>query len=231
MTVGRESMTCRFTSNGNMDCTVVHSVDTWYCSPDGTQPPPVGGSPGGGGQPSSPGPQEIVNAEDFVECFSQIIEYDGTREFGDQGTGQPIHEGIDLFAPSGTPIYSPVSGRVVTIIDGVPRDSNIETTGVETGNQIAIEPDGAIIETGTMGLMVDGAVWSALLGHMDPGFSNPSGLNIQENMCVEKGQLIGFSDNTGYTNIGPHLDITIHQRQTDHIAPQAIDPRLLFVCP
>ncbi len=183
----------------------------------GSQDPGGGGGSGGGTSQST----DAVNADDFVRCLDSVVTYGDTHEFGEPRASGP-HEGLDLMTPSGTPIYSPCDGYIRNISDGVPRDNNVGNGGSIVGNQLTIEPIDAFEKDAAGNPMnaVDGAIIRVILEHLDPGFSNMMGVEVGAR--VSKGQLIAYSDNTGNTNIGPHLHLGLRKSDGSYADPKTI---------
>ena len=111
---------------------------------------------------------------------------DGTRSW---------HNGVDLGAPIGTPIYAPWSGNIIEAW-------NDQKTKNLNGNAIRINHKGF-----APGNVVETAY--AHLDHFAPGISNGA--------FVREGQEIGYVGNTGKST-GPHLHFIIRVNP-----PQVID--------
>lgn len=92
------------------------------------------------------------------------------------------HSGVDFRAAVGTPIYSVADG----IVKGV-GDTDLQCPRASFGKWIFIEHD--------IGL-------STTYGHL-------SSWKVTEGQQVKKGELIGYSGNTGHTT-GPHLHLTVY---------------------
>jgi murein DD-endopeptidase MepM/ murein hydrolase activator NlpD len=162
----------------------------------------------GGG--SSTGP---ANESEVTDCMNRIVNFSSVLyEF--QDSRRPDHTGIDLAAANGTPLFSPVNGVVTNITDGIERNVNVESDPNNfIGNQIVIELDGAREN----GELIPGRIARVILDHLDEG------LEVGLRQRVSIGQSLGGTDNTGNTNIGPHLHMSF-QIYTG-TAMQAVDPR------
>ncbi len=109
-------------------------------------------------------------------------------------THSPAHQGnlsnsIDFIVPEGTEIYAAADGVVIEIKD----DSNVGGEGVEfwnEGNYIKIEHDGE----------------TTLYEHL-----KFKGVAVKLNERVGQHQLIGYSGNTGYSDM-PHLHFEVQKR-------------------
>lgn len=95
------------------------------------------------------------------------------------------HNGIDLGVPIGTPVMAAAEGRVVGA-----GDTDKTCPGASYGKWILLEhPNGL----------------STLYGHL-------SVIKMSEGEQVIRGQIIGYSGNTGYST-GPHLHFTVYASQ------------------
>lgn len=112
------------------------------------------------------------------------------------------HNGIDIAAPIGTPIYAPADGRVV----GVGNQDRYCYKGAY-GKFIAI--------THYNGL-------TTLYGHLSLQV-------VSEGQEVTRGQLIGYMGTTGYS-YGSHLHFTVYSTPTFKIAPalKTCGPKMPF---
>jgi murein DD-endopeptidase MepM/ murein hydrolase activator NlpD len=209
-----------------------HTTYYWDCDyGDGSQGGGGGGSDPGGEPSGAPddgtgGGNEnagFPNRDKVVDCLQGIIHHQGIIGTYNEPRGTGPHSGLDLAAPNGTQICSPVSGRVRQVIDGIPTGRNItQDPGFFIGNQIVIDVDDAWI-TDSHGNDVeikDGAVTRIILDHLDLGVSVAQGQQIQ------RGDKIARSDNTGNTNIDPHLHITVY-RKVDGVI-DTVDPQTIF---
>ena len=97
------------------------------------------------------------------------------------------HKGIDITASIGTPVYAVADGKV--IFSGF--SSNDETPTSGYGNVVYLEHHEKI----------DGLKTETRYGHL-------SGLNVNYNDEIKKGDLIGLSGNTGGSRI-PHLHFEV----------------------
>ncbi len=182
----------------------------WGCEDNGggsTQGDPPSG-PGGGDPPPDPSTPCIwPNATAFTTDYRLVVPYTEMFGFGPDSTRPGgVHNGIDLMVQSGTPIYSPCDGILRITRQDIPRDSHSQG---QTGNEASIEPSGSMDpppKNGSSSLR-DGAVHQVLLAHLDENWATNAG--VTNNQFVRRGQLIGYTDNTGsIQNMGPHLHIT-----------------------
>jgi murein DD-endopeptidase MepM/ murein hydrolase activator NlpD len=113
-----------------------------------------------------------------------------------------IHKGIDGAAKVGTPVYASVSGIVV---HAGPNSST--GWGPSFGTQIIVDNDR--FKDGSPGY------WA--------GYCHLSKVKVKANQKVRKGQLIGWTGNTGRST-GPHLHLQILKTRfwnpTKHANPQ-----------
>jgi murein DD-endopeptidase MepM/ murein hydrolase activator NlpD len=113
-----------------------------------------------------------------------------TQGYGNTGftsMGYSFHNGIDIAAPPGTPIYSAGNGTVV----------GTGTGNGAYGNWVAIKHD-----TGRFA----GRAIISLYGHM-------SSFRLHTGQTVKEGDLVGFEGNTGNTTrliYGPHRGYHLH---------------------
>lgn len=161
--------------------------------------------------PAPPGPASWVTNHplgraDLVFPFPAGARYDKkyTDNYGDSrswspsGEAQRSHEGIDIFAPKGTPLVAIGSGKVVRI--GWNRYG---------GWRLTIALDGA-------------QGYSVYYAHL-----NGYGYNLYEGARVKKGQIIGYVGRTGYGPQGtegdflPHLHLGIYAAGYGPINPYA----------
>lgn len=109
--------------------------------------------------------------------------------FGKSSHNKPLSlYAIDIVMQIGEPIYAARDGLVITVIDWFTRSGGPELR--DYGNRIVVlHPDG------TMASYV----------HLDH-----RGVLVREGEAVKRGQLIGYSGNTGFTN-GPHLHFVVRK--------------------
>ena len=137
-----------------------------------------------------------------------------------------------ITAPKSSLRSRPVQGRVVAYNDTIGRD--VHGPGLE-GNYIIIEPLNACYEQNGLAYRREGAVSEVVLGHLDPGFADPEHpfyLGIEKDMIVEIGMHIAYSDNSGNTNVGPHVHVTVSVHEPGQHKPKPVNPRSIFIdCP
>lgn len=101
-------------------------------------------------------------------------------------TGQShFHNGVDIAAPTGTPVYAVSAGRVVRI------DRDGEGKGTLNGNAVLYresDPEG-------------GLLWAYL--HLDT-------VAVQDGQTLQRGQLLGTIGSTGRST-GPHLHLMVYR--------------------
>lgn len=179
-------------------------------------------------------PPVPTNKEHIVDCLEEIVAHTERRSFAPEGMPGE-HSGVDLFAPNGTVVRSPVDGVVKFVEDKIPRNHNIagDAGYSEIGNVIEIEVEGWQESTEFGDQMVEGAAIRVIIDHLDPGFASYDHENftgVHEGMVVEKGQILAFSDNTGRTNIEPHVHHMVKMYIPD-TGVYVVDPEKISDCP
>ncbi|MBI5732868.1 peptidoglycan DD-metalloendopeptidase family protein, partial [Candidatus Jorgensenbacteria bacterium] len=109
-----------------------------------------------------------------------ITQYYGPTKFAERAYRTKIHTGVDFRARVGTPIFAALDGKIVTVDNndrGVSRWNRYQY-----GRYIVIEHDNNL---------------STLYAHL-------SRTVVKKGDAVQRGALIGYSGNSGYT-FGPHL--------------------------
>jgi len=110
------------------------------------------------------------------------------------------HGGIDYSAPIGTPVRSPIAGKVVAIQTGMPQFDARKYSredlkpGEASGNYVVIQ---------SLYKWPDGKKRRISLVHLDDGT-----IEVKKNQIVAAGQLVARSGNSGRTT-GPHLHLTL----------------------
>ena len=118
----------------------------------------------------------------------RITQYFGNTEFASRnpqvysGRG---HNGIDLGIPSGTELKAAAEGTVIGA-----GDTDLTCKGASYGKWVLIRHPSGI---------------STLYAHL-------SLIKVAEGQSVSRGQVIGYSGNTGYST-GPHLHFTVYANQ------------------
>lgn len=142
-------------------------------------------------------PTQITNYKTYKNTFIfPVTPENGTYHFVYN------HNGIDIMAPIGTPVYSPVDGTLNYSTWG----HTANTGGDETAYTVSINLDKPIKINNV-------TVSTAFLTHM-------SGIryrcNSNCNRKIKKGELIGFTGNAGGTaetvSYAPHLHMTLHTK-------------------
>lgn len=111
------------------------------------------------------------------------------------------HNGMDFGAPVGTPLFSTYEGTVVSVAN-----QDLFCRKGAYGKYIAIKHP--------MGL-------TTLYAHLSLQV-------VKEGDSVKKGQLIGYSGNTGYST-GPHLHFGVYDSSTFYIGPsKSCGPKMPF---
>lgn len=138
----------------------------------------------------APGPYEILPFEDayIVEAWMDLLAADTQRIADWSGmlttswespNAYNGHRGTDFSLDTGTPLYAPANGQVVTVVTNIPEDDH--STGF--GNYVKIQI--------TSGSSPEGENLDVILAHQLPQVQVSVGQN------VVTGQLIGYADNTG----------------------------------
>lgn len=114
-----------------------------------------------------------------------------------QGNNGTTHRGrmayaYDLAASIGTPVYAMRAGRVMGLQDKYP-DTGGGPDRISKFNYVMVEHDGG---------------YRSVYVHLQQGFR--STIQLKAGDRVEKGQLIGYSGNSGWST-GPHLHIEIQK--------------------
>lgn len=126
----------------------------------------------------------------------------GSTPFAARNYASKRHNGIDIAAPIGTPIYAAADGRVVGVAD-----QDLYCRKGAYGKFVAI--------THYNGL-------TTLYAHL-------SLWKVREGQEVKQGDLIGYMGNTGFST-GSHLHFTVYATPTFKIAPAALScgPKMPF---
>lgn len=139
-----------------------------------------------------PGVLAIPIAADTTK--SSITQGYGATSFAKNGYAGHWHNGIDLAASVGTPVLAAEDGTIAA-----------------TGNQDAYCPKGAygrfIAINHTNNL-------TTLYGHL-------SKILVSKGDQVKRGQVIGYSGQTGYAT-GPHLHFTVYAQATFYMGPSKV---------
>ncbi|MEK7558534.1 MAG: peptidoglycan DD-metalloendopeptidase family protein [Patescibacteria group bacterium] len=123
----------------------------------------------------------------------KITQYFGNTPFASKNPqvyNRKGHNGIDLRASVGTKVLASLSGRVVDT-------GNTDTAcyGVSYGKWVLIEHNNGL---------------TTLYAHLDL-------IKVIKDQAVEKGQVIGYSGNTGYST-GPHLHFAVFASKAVHVS-------------
>lgn len=114
-----------------------------------------------------------------LESYVLTSVYGAPRDYDRDGVKDDRHEGIDLAAPTNTPIHAVYDGMVIK--------KSFSPSG--WGNYIVLQHD------------INGFVWMSVYAHMVV----QSTLNVGQ--AVAKGEVIGLVGSTGNSS-GPHLHLT-----------------------
>lgn len=118
-----------------------------------------------------------------------------------------VHKGVDFFIPSGTPVYAAVGGTVVHAGSHLTGGWKNRGWGYAYGIQVIV--DNSKFRDGTPGY------WA--------GYMHLSKVVVKLGQKVRKGQLLGYSGNTGRTK-GAHLHFEIQKSRywssTGHTNPR-----------
>lgn len=123
--------------------------------------------------------------------WTRVTSMWGSRKNPFGGGGMENHGGIDIGAPRGTPVGSPVSGRVHQVTEGY-ESSGGNSSGGGFGNSVYI--------TGKDG-------FNYILAH----FVQKASVNSGDS--VSPGQLVGYVGSTGRST-GPHLHFQVNKTGT-----------------
>lgn len=111
--------------------------------------------------------------------------YQVTSDYGPRSSptkkASSNHRGIDLAAPTGTPIYAPADGVV-----------DIRSTNAQTGGGLSLRIDHGRSGNDTF----------------QTGYAHLSKFNVTDGQTVRQGDIIGYVGNTGEST-GPHLHYTV----------------------
>mgnify|MGYP003344037366 CR=1 FL=1 len=119
-----------------------------------------------------------------------------TFPYGAKYSDGGVHKGVDFAVPQGTPVYAAVAGTVVH--SGTHLSGGWSNRGWGTAFGVHIVIDNNKFADGTPGL------WSCY-GHM-------SKVVVALGDKVKKGQLIGYTGNTG-NSTGPHLHFQVNDKR------------------
>jgi murein DD-endopeptidase MepM/ murein hydrolase activator NlpD len=133
-----------------------------------------------------------------------------------QGNNGTTHRGrmayaYDLAASIGTPVYAMRAGRVMGLQDKYP-DTGGGPDRISKFNYVMVEHDGG---------------YRSVYVHLQQGFR--STVQIKAGDRVEKGQLIGYSGNSGWST-GPHLHIEIQRPGSAFGFTQTVPFAIAGVC-
>jgi murein DD-endopeptidase MepM/ murein hydrolase activator NlpD len=133
-----------------------------------------------------------------------------------QGINGTTHRGrmayaYDLATSIGTPVYAMRSGEVIGVQDRYP-DTGGGPDRISKFNYVMIEHDGG---------------YRSAYVHLQQGFR--STVQIKAGDRVEKGQLIGYSGNSGWST-GPHLHIEIQRPGSAFTFTQTVPFAVAGVC-
>ncbi len=194
---------------------------TWGCESTGGGSTSTGGEepggPGGGEPPPEEPPCQWPNSRVFVTDLHQIIDYTVMFPFGPDPTRPGgIHEGVDLMARTGTPVHAPCDGILKIGRQDIP--TGYQARGSQ-GNVCYIQPMESFEDVGSSQVAIPGTIINVALAHLDYGWAELAGVETVQ--YVVKGQLIGFSDDTGSIQ---GMDEHLHIQYTAYCPGQA-DPR------
>ncbi len=143
---------------------------------------------------ASPIYQQVVDA-DIQLAFSPgvVVTNLSTGDFDDpRDLGTRVHRGKDLHVPMGTPVYAMTAGTIHTFMPGW---DGVITPGSGLG----------------YGLQINTKKIRYTYGHLGPQEQNAQAQafapGIQPGAVVTKGQLLGWSGESGAADSGPHLHI------------------------
>jgi murein DD-endopeptidase MepM/ murein hydrolase activator NlpD len=133
-----------------------------------------------------------------------------------QGINGTTHRGrmayaYDLGSSIGTPVYAMRAGRVLGVQDKYP-DTGGGPDKISKFNYVMVEHDGG---------------YRSAYVHLQQGFR--STVQIKAGDLVQKGQLIGYSGNSGWST-GPHLHIEIQRPGSPFTFTQTVPFAIAGVC-
>jgi murein DD-endopeptidase MepM/ murein hydrolase activator NlpD len=133
-----------------------------------------------------------------------------------QGVNGTTHRGrmayaYDLASSIGTPVYAMRSGEVIGVQDRYP-DTGGGPDRISKFNYVMIEHDGG---------------YRSVYVHLQQGFR--STVQIKAGDRVQKGELIGYSGNSGWST-GPHLHIEIQRPGSAFAFTQTVPFAIAGVC-
>lgn len=165
------------------------------------------GGGGGGGDPYNPNDR---NNDGKIDCYKSLTNIVDKKITSHWGVSRCIngsckkHNGMDMRAPTGTKLYSPVTGTIVATYNRAKENTG---NSVGNGNYVRINAD-----NGTQVVMI----------HMEAVLSS-----IITGGRVLAGQMIGTSNNTG-GSYGSHLHITVYKSQNNRSSSNTTDPKLVY---
>ena len=104
---------------------------------------------------------------------------------------RPNHKGVDIAAPTGTPVYAAESGIVTKVVTGCPDAEKNRSCGSGFGNHIYITH------------LINGRKITTVYAHL-------SSVKVSPGTKVSRGQVIGTVGNTGNSS-GSHLHFEVHE--------------------
>ena len=133
-----------------------------------------------------------------------------------QGVNGTTHRGrmayaYDLGSSIGTPVYAMRAGRILGVQDKYP-DTGGGADKISKFNYVMVEHDGG---------------YRSAYVHLQQGFR--STVQVKAGDFVQKGQLIGYSGNSGFST-GPHLHIEIQKPGSPFTFTQTVPFAIAGVC-
>ena len=147
--------------------------------------------------------REFINLLKYADPLDTMKKTSGPgrRQLGKDKV--QAHNGIDFAIPVGSPVYAPISGRVLSVVDDVdrayrPREVKIEDIpkGKRSGNYVVIR---SLVSVGDERPRIS-------LAHLDS-------VSVKPGQFVRVGEEVGKSGDTGRST-GPHLHITPRKKST-----------------
>ncbi|MFZ2205486.1 MAG: peptidoglycan DD-metalloendopeptidase family protein [Minisyncoccia bacterium] len=147
--------------------------------------------------------------------YIYITQLFGKTEAGKRLYASGSHNGEDFRAPVGTPVKAMADGIVAGI-----GDTDLQCPGVSFGRFVLIKYDNGLAST---------------FGHF-------SLIKVKTGERVSRGQIVGYSGNTGYST-GPHLHVSVYARDAvnlqtlpskscpGHVLTQPISPINAYLDP
>jgi len=186
------NITEALSSEPDPSCAINYWKNKKLMTTDFTYPKDSNGNKLGAHPTNISAPRQLSNPKSYQ---SGIIIFPITT---DNAFTYPNHDGLDLSAPVGTPVYSPVDGTILKSRWGDTKNRDSD----ETAYTVQITLDQPFFYNGNKITIVYLTHLSGIIYRVEP--------NSNEVVRVKKGQLIGYS---GIANDSPHLHISYYNDQ------------------